>query len=119
MRKTTSSNYTNEMKIKDECAMVFTLSLISGRWKPHIFWRLVEGKLRYSEIRKAIPEASERMLVAQLREMESDKLVKRTVYAQVPPKVEYELTDLGMSLEPVFFPLYEWGAKHQRIVRGK
>lgn len=113
MRKKTSSNFANEAKLQDDCAMIFTLSLITGRWKPAIFWNLVKGRMRYSELKRAIPAASERMLIAQLREMEEDKVVKRIIYKQVPPRVEYELTEMGKSLEEVLLPLNEWGKKYQ------
>ena len=115
MRKINSSNSLNEKKIMATCGMGYALSLIGGRWKSNILWRLlIEGKLRYSELRKLIPEISERMLVAQLRELESDQLVKRIVHPEVPPRVEYELTTLGHSMEPMLSCISEWGEKHRR-----
>jgi DNA-binding HxlR family transcriptional regulator len=119
MRKTTSSNALNEKKIKATCGMGYALSLIGGRWKSNILWRLlINGKLRYSELLRHIPEISERMLVSQLRELEADQLVKRTVHPEVPPKVEYELTPLGRSMEPMLNSISEWGEKHRRAVDG-
>lgn len=115
MRKKNSSNSLNEKKIMATCGMGYALSLIGGRWKSNILWRLlIEGKLRYSELRKLIPDISEWMLVAQLRELEADELVNRIVHPEVPPRVEYELTDLGHSMESMLKCISKWGEKHRR-----
>ena len=116
MRKINSTNYANEIKLKDECAMIYTLSLISGRWKPIIFWKLINKKVRLSDLKKSIPVISERMLILQLRKLEEDKLVKRTVHNEVPLKVEYELTKLGESLAPALHLLAVWGTKHYQKI---
>lgn len=93
--------------------MAYTVSIIDGRWKSAILWQLVKGKLRYNELRKAIPGASERMLVLQLRELERDGVINRIIYPDVPPKVEYELTDKGVSLKPVLKAMSDWGKNFQ------
>lgn len=116
MRKKTSANYTNEKKLKDECSLIYTLSLISGRWKPIIYWKLMENKMRFSEFKKAIPAMSERMLASQLKEMEKNKLIKKIIYKEMPPKVEYELTDLGVSLSPALLMMSVWGAKNYKKI---
>jgi DNA-binding HxlR family transcriptional regulator len=113
MRKTSSSNAINEKEITDNCGMAYTLRVIGGRWKPNILWKLMEGKMRYSDLKKEIPGVSERMLVAQLRELEKDSLVKRIVYPQVPPRVEYELTEVGMSMRPMLTCISDWGEMHK------
>ncbi|WP_433903714.1 winged helix-turn-helix transcriptional regulator [Sphingobacterium puteale] len=83
---------------------------MGGRWKINILsYLLHEGKLRYGELRKRLVGISERMLIAKLKELEQDKLVNRIVYQQVPPKVEYELTALGRSLENILILMDEWG----------
>ena len=116
MRKLTSSNALNEKKILSTCGMGYALSLIGGRWKSNILWRLIiDGKMRYSALRKSIPEISERMLVAQLRELESDLLVTRIVHPEVPPRVEYELTELGWSMKPMLQSISDWGEIHRKI----
>ena len=116
MRKINSSNALNEKKILATCGMGYALSLIGGRWKSNILWRLLSnGKLRYSELRKLIPDISERMLVAQLRELEGDQLVVRIVHAEVPPRVEYELTALGRSMKPMLQSISDWGEMHRKI----
>jgi DNA-binding HxlR family transcriptional regulator len=93
--------------------MAYTLDLIGGRWKPAILWALLEGKLRYSELKKNIPDVSERILVLQLRELEKDGLIKRLVYAEVPPRVEYELTSDGQSMRQMLQIISDWGTLHR------
>lgn len=118
MRKENSSNSLNEKRINATCGMGYALSLIGGRWKSNILWRLLNNeKLRYSELRKLIPDISERMLVSQLRELEADRLVLRIVYPEVPPRVEYKLTDLGRSMHPMLQSISDWGEMHREITR--
>ncbi|QBS43985.1 MULTISPECIES: helix-turn-helix domain-containing protein [Nocardia] len=93
------------------CAVEVTVDLIGGKWKPVILAHLKEGVRRYGELRRAMPTTSEKMLVQQLRELEADGLVRRTVFDTVPPQVEYDLTDEGWSLVPALTALYEWGEK--------
>jgi len=109
MRKESSTNAMNEAAIVRDCGMAYTLSVLGGRWKPAILFRLLRGRMRYSELLRAVEGVSERMLVAQLRELEADGLVKRIVYAEVPPRVEYELTEKGMSAERVIESMSDWG----------
>lgn len=98
------------------CGTAVTLALISGRWKMNILWQLLEGKMRYSDLRNSISNISERMLVMQLREMEKDNLVVRTVYPEVPPRVEYELTELGLSMEPMLKSIEDWGNEYRKKI---
>jgi DNA-binding HxlR family transcriptional regulator len=93
------------------CAIEVTLHLISGKWKALIICHLLTGVMRYSDLKRIFPEMTPKMLTQQLRELERDGLVTRTVYAQVPPKVEYSLTQLGQSLEPVIRLLSDWGVQ--------
>ncbi|MFD0000548.1 winged helix-turn-helix transcriptional regulator [Nocardia sp. NPDC127526] len=93
------------------CPVEVTVDLIGGKWKPVILAHLKEGVHRYGELRRRMPATSEKMLIQQLRELESDGFVRRTVYETVPPQVEYELTEEGWSLVPVLTALYEWGEK--------
>ena len=116
MRKEESSNYINEKKINASCGMAYTLTLIGGRWKPAILWHLLlNGKSRYSQLKKMIPDISERVLVSTLRELEQDLLVTRFVHPEVPPRVEYELTGLGASMEQMLENLSNWGEMHKTI----
>ena len=89
------------IKIHDteyHCPMELTLDLIGGKWKSLILWHLSDNILRFSELKKALPKVTQKMLTQQLRELEQDGLVKRHIYTQVPPKVEYSLTDVGKTL---------------------
>lgn len=86
-----------------------TLSVIGGRWKPVILCNLLVGRLRFGELCRNMPNATQRMVTLQLRELEADGVIKRHVFAEVPPRVEYELTDFGRSLEPVLSVMREWG----------
>jgi DNA-binding HxlR family transcriptional regulator len=91
------------------CAVERTLSLIDGKWKIVILYKLLRGTLRFNELRRLIPNVTQRMLTHQLRELEADGLIVRTVYAQVPPRVEYSLSARGWTLEPVLMALKSWG----------
>jgi DNA-binding HxlR family transcriptional regulator len=92
--------------------MEVVVDLISGKWKIIILWRLSQKTQRFNELRRLLPAATQKMLTQQLRELESDGLVLRTVYAVVPPKVEYSLTALGESLIPVICEMWIWGASY-------
>jgi DNA-binding HxlR family transcriptional regulator len=102
------------MKITDNCPVEATLDLIGGKYKALILWHLSEGKLRFSELRKAITNATPKMLTQQLRELESQALIHREVFAVVPPKVEYSLTELGRSLLPILVAMRDWGTDYMR-----
>lgn len=96
----------------EKCPAEFTLSLIGGRWKIPILFHLLAGRKRFSDLARAIYGVTQKMLTQQLREMERAGLVERQVFAQVPPRVEYSLTPLGASLEPVVESMCQWGAAH-------
>ncbi|WGF88269.1 winged helix-turn-helix transcriptional regulator [Marinivivus vitaminiproducens] len=95
------------------CAVEATLSVIGGLWKPVILFHLLEGKLRFNALCRLVPAATPRMVTLQLRELEADGVLRRIVYPEVPPKVEYELTDLGVSLAPVLVSMRDWGERLQ------
>lgn len=109
MRKENSTNSINRETLINKCPVNFTLELIGGRWKTLILFNLQDKPLRFSELKRALPGVTEKMLTQQLRELEADKLVTRMVYAEVPPRVEYSLTDLGKSLRPVMNNIAQWG----------
>lgn len=94
------------------CPVEATLELIGGKWKGIILYYLLGGRLRFSELKRQIGCVTQRMLTKQLRELEAHGLVKRIVYAEVPPRVEYELTEVGASLEPIVHTLKAWGEEH-------
>ena len=85
--------------------------MIGGVWKPVLMFHLLEGKLRFNALCRLVPSATPRMITLQLRELEADGVVKRTIYPEVPPKVEYELTGLGISLAPVLLSMRDWGER--------
>jgi DNA-binding HxlR family transcriptional regulator len=94
------------------CPVGAALDEIGGKWKHPILWALKDGKLRFGEIYKAIPDITQRMLTKQLRDLEEDGLIERKVYAEVPPKVEYSLTEKGGSVIPIIDSLSVWGEKY-------
>lgn len=102
---------------RGQCPTEATLAVIGGRWKVPILWNLFKGTLRFGELSRSLPAATQKMLTQQLRELEKDGLVLRKVYAEIPPKVEYSLTPLGRSLEPVLHALTEWGERF--LVQGR
>ncbi|NER23500.1 MAG: helix-turn-helix transcriptional regulator [Symploca sp. SIO1B1] len=98
------------------CSVEATLSVIGGRWKPVIIFNLLQNDfLRFGELKKKIEGITQRMLTNQLRELEEDKIVARKVYAEVPPRVEYSLTDYGRTLEPIMISMRDWGAEHMQV----
>ena len=111
MRKINSTNALNEAQLIRNCGVVHALSIIGGRWKPTILFNLLYVKMRYNELLKSIPGVSERMLIAQLRELEQHGLIRRIVYPEVPPRVEYELTAAGKSASPMLQAISDWGNK--------
>lgn len=96
------------------CAVEATLSVIGGVWKPVILFHLLDGKLRFNALCRLVPGATPRIVTLQLRELEADGIIVRTVYPEVPPKVEYELTDLGRSLAPILTSMCLWGERLQK-----
>ena len=96
---------------KFNCPVEATLDVIGGKWKSVILWHLRSEAKRFNELRKLIPNVTVRMLTNQLRELEQDGVVSRTVFAEVPPRVEYALTDSGRSLRPILDALCSWGKR--------
>ena len=95
------------------CPVETTLTLISSKWKVLIVWDLLGGTKRFGELQRSVGNVSQKVLTAQLREMEEDGLVDRKVYPEVPPRVEYSLTELGRSLEPVLSAMWNWGEEYR------
>lgn len=103
-------------KLKDynpeNCPMIHSLNKIGNRWKLLILHYIQRGHNRYSTLQKVIPGVSRQTLTNQLRELEADGILERVIYPQIPPKVEYHLTELGLSLQPILTELSKWGLKH-------
>lgn len=96
------------------CGVVVTLEVIGGKWKGIILWHLVQKTLRFSQLQRRLAGITQKMLTQQLRELEADGLVHRKVYPEVPPRVEYSLTEKGQSVSPILTLMCEWGQQHQK-----
>ena len=99
---------------KSGCAVEVTLSVMGGTWKPIVLFHLLKGKKRFGELQRSIGGITQRMLTLQLRELEAAGIVERTVYAEVPPRVDYALTPLGHSLKPVLLAMRDWGTAYRQ-----
>lgn len=99
-----------------KCPIETVIHLLGGKWKPLILWHLLDSAKRFNELEKLIPEVTQKMLAQHLRELEADKLVTRTIYPSVPPKVEYSLSDYGKTMVPVLEVMCEWGETHNRLI---
>jgi DNA-binding HxlR family transcriptional regulator len=97
------------------CPVEAALDVIGGKWKPLILWALGDNVLRFGELQKELPGVNTKMLTKQLRELEEDGVIKRTVYPEVPPRVEYMITDFGKTLIPILEALCNWGANYLGI----
>ncbi|WP_141288383.1 winged helix-turn-helix transcriptional regulator [Ideonella azotifigens] len=111
------TNGDGEVNMHEEMRRAF--ALLSGKWKLEIMWLLNQRMYRFGELRKAIPGITQHMLTAQLREMEADGLVSRTVFAEVPPRVEYEMTQKARGLGPTMQALTAWWSEHGQSVPVK
>ncbi|WDS35543.1 helix-turn-helix domain-containing protein [Pseudoxanthomonas sp.] len=106
-----------QLDFKSGCTVEVTLHVIGGVWKPLILFHLLTGKLRFMQLQRRVPNATQRMLTLQLRELEADGVIRREVFPEVPPRVEYELTGFGRTLEPVLLMLRDWGSTHMETLR--
>lgn len=95
-----------------------TLKVVGGKWKPVILCHLTEGIKRFSELKRDMPDITQKMLTQQLRELEDDGIIDRKVYTQVPPKVEYSLTEYGATIKEVLDVMSVWGLKHQQKIQS-
>ncbi|WP_145038951.1 helix-turn-helix domain-containing protein [Paenibacillus sp. Y412MC10] len=109
---------TSARSVVSECPIETVMHVIGGKWKPLILWHLMESTKRFSDLEKDIPEVTQKMLAQHLRELESDGLVVRTIHPSVPPKVEYALSEYGITLLPVLESMCNWGTIHNRIAVG-
>ena len=97
-----------------KCPVETAIDVLTGKWKILIIWYLKDEKKRFNELEKLLPNATQKMLIQKLRELELDGLVHREVYPVVPPKVEYSLTEFGKTLKPILKQLYLWGDSHKK-----
>ena len=97
------------------CPMETALDVIGGKWKGTVLCRLLDGTARFNELRRLMPKVTQRMLTLQLRELENDGVIIRTVHAEVPPRVEYDLTELGLGLKPILQLITDWGVEYHKL----
>ena len=103
----------NRQALNDFCGVVYALDMIGGRWKMLILYKLGLRNKRFSELRRELPNISERMLTLQLKELEKDHLIARTVYPETPVRVEYQLTETAKVLSPIWQAMEKWGDAHR------
>jgi DNA-binding HxlR family transcriptional regulator len=103
------------------CPVETTLALLGNKWKVLILRELFTGTKRFGELSRGVPGISQKMLTQQLRQMEMDNLILRKIYPEVPPRVEYSLTDIGKSLRPILDAMHKWGARYSMVngTKGK
>ncbi len=99
------------------CSVEVTLDVISGKWKGVILFHLLEKTMRFNQLRRLLPDVTQRMLTLQLRELEEDDVVQRKIYHEVPPHVEYSLTEFGRTLEPILLLMRDWGDEYTAKVQ--
>ncbi|MGW0252307.1 winged helix-turn-helix transcriptional regulator [Nocardia goodfellowii] len=102
----------------DVCGMTVAIDVVGGKWKLHLMWVLGMGPQRFGQIRRLLEGVSEKVLAENLRQLESAGIVHREVFPEVPPRVEYSLTDLGQELRVALLPLEAWGDKHRHELLG-
>ncbi|MFN7116538.1 MAG: winged helix-turn-helix transcriptional regulator [Saprospiraceae bacterium] len=107
-----------EKNCYDTCPVIETLTVIGGKWKPVILWEMERGVLRFGELKRTIPGITQKMLTQQLRELEDDGIIWRKVYAEVPPRVEYGITEYGKTLRTLLNEMARWGSQHQARKSG-
>ena len=98
------------------CPVEVTVDVIGGKWKGLILYHLISGTKRFNELRRLMPKTTQRMLTLQLRELEKDGIIHREVYREIPPKVEYSLTNFGETLKPIIFLMRDWGEVYENEV---
>lgn len=101
------------------CPVEATLDVVGGRWKAVILFHLMDGTRRFSDLKRFLSKVTQRMLTLQLRQLEQDGVITRKVYAEVPPRVEYSLTDFGRTLEPILKAMLEWGEAYEKRTEAK
>jgi DNA-binding HxlR family transcriptional regulator len=112
MRKLNSTNQLNETELAAICPMHNVMKVLGGRWKIALLYFIHQSHNRFSSLQKKVPFITTKMLSQQLKELEKDNLITRKIYAEMPPRVEYSLTDTGQALLPVLEDLYRWGESH-------
>lgn len=105
-----------EKAMKYNCPIEAAMDIVGGKYKAIIIYHLISGTMRYSEIQRAIPQATPKMLSQQLKELEADGIINRVLYPVVPPKTEYSLTELGQTIVPIVQSLCDWGENYFKLI---
>ncbi|KUY20678.1 transcriptional regulator [Elizabethkingia miricola] len=113
--KDTSTNFANKKALAEECQEVYAVNIIGGQWTLAICCYLINGKLRFSELKQCLPNITERMLALELKKLIEHKIIQKFVYAEVPARVEYEMTPIGYKLHNIIKELGTWGNEHQEL----
>ncbi|MFZ4260903.1 winged helix-turn-helix transcriptional regulator [Sphingobacterium sp. HJSM2_6] len=111
--KESSTNYANKTLLNETCSEIYAINLISGQWILSIIYHLKNNRLRFSDLKQQIPSISDKMLAAQLKKMEKSNLIKRSVFPEVPVRVEYELSAIALAFLPILKELETWGNLHK------
>lgn len=106
-------------EIEANCPMGVIIDILSGKWKLYILWHLSRNAVRFNELQKLLPDITQKILTMQLRQLERDNVIYRKVYPEVPPKVEYGLTEIGESLKPILTSMCRWGKDYQKKMSEK
>lgn len=104
--------------ITEQCPIDIALNMISGKWKMAILWQLTKGTIRFNQLERLLPNITQKILTQQLRELEADGLIKRQIYPELPPKVEYSFSELGQTLIPILNLLCQWGKDYKESSRS-
>lgn len=107
------------MAITDQCPMQIGLNILAGKWKLRIIWFLSKGPVRFNELQRLLGNITTKTLTSQLRELEEQGIVRRVVYPETPPRVEYTLTELGKTMNPILKELCDWGTYYQEYIHSK
>ncbi|HFK5509132.1 winged helix-turn-helix transcriptional regulator [Elizabethkingia anophelis] len=116
--KDTSTNFANKKALAEECQEVYAVNIIGGQWTLAICCYLINGKLRFNELKQCLPNITERMLALELKKLIEHKIIQKFVYAEVPARVEYEMTPIGYKLHSIIKELGKWGNEHQELTRS-
>lgn len=118
MRKLSSVNYENEKFLEYDCPFMTALFFIGKRWKPAVLWKIKEGKIRFSDLKDSLPYISDKMLSNTLKELEGDCILEKTIFKEIPLRVEYTITAFGHSLLPILEQMNSWGLKTKENLRS-
>lgn len=103
--------------IFEQCPMSTSVKILNGKWKLSILWYISRRTIRFNELQRKLPNITQRTLTMQLRELERDGLIKRKAYAEVPPRVEYSLTELGETVKPILIAMCRWGKNYKKVFK--